>query len=344
MLVPHAGIYLVLISFTFLMHLATCQEIINTLPPDLENVTITGLLVVSVSPCSKTCGLGWRSEYYCRLNKKAHISNCTLTNALCLINQDCGLIAKTTTVGATLSISCLDATIKTLGSSDFIFVWKIARGIVTTDLYLFKVFPLRDTKTPWMIIVKLKAYSTFCILLRMYLEDDYIRKFFVPNVLAQWYHVTKVVIVFVLYQEFEYSEEMIYNVAVPRFMKEAQGLENTVKGALNAKEKHAGTYMCQVQNSKTMQIVKRVLIGVRIIPENLVQLNYYEVLSPEQKEEMEILQGNPVAKKLGKSFWEKVKDLFKSTNMAIRVFAIGLAIGGSLAFVFGAIFLCMTNK
>ncbi|XP_078402322.1 transmembrane protein 81 [Cetorhinus maximus] len=266
MLVPHASIYLVLIFFTFLMHLAACQEIINTLPPELENVTFSGLLVVSVSPCSKTCGLGWRSEYYCKVSKKGYVSNCTSTNALCLINQDCGLIAKTTTVGATLSISCLDATIKTLGSSDFIFVWKIARGIVTTDLYLFKIFPLKGSKTPWMIIVK------------------------------------------------------------------------------NAKEKHAGTYMCQVQNSKTMQVVKRVLIGVRIIPENLVQLNYYEVLSSEQKEEMEILQGNPVAKKKGKSFWDKVKDLFKSANMAIRVIAIGLAIGGSLAFGFGAIFLCMTNK
>ncbi|XP_072419954.1 transmembrane protein 81 isoform X1 [Chiloscyllium punctatum] len=263
MLVPHADIYRVL-SFAFLIHLATFQEDLNTLPPNAENVTITGNLLVSVSPCSKTCGLGWRSEYYCKMDKKGQKSNCTLTNALCLINQDCGLIAKTTTVGATLSISCLDATIKTLGSLDFIFVWKIARGIVTTDQYLFKLFPIRDTNTPWMIIVKA------------------------------------------------------------------------------VEEKHAGTYMCQVQNSKTMQIVKRVLIGVRVIPEKLVQLNYYEVLSPEQKEELAILQGNPVKKK-SKSFFAKVKALFKSANMAVRVIAIGLAIGGACAFVLGAIFLCMTN-
>ncbi|XP_072419955.1 transmembrane protein 81 isoform X2 [Chiloscyllium punctatum] len=117
----------------------------------------------------------------------------------------------------------------------------------------------------------------------------------------------------------------------------------TITGNLLAvEEKHAGTYMCQVQNSKTMQIVKRVLIGVRVIPEKLVQLNYYEVLSPEQKEELAILQGNPVKKK-SKSFFAKVKALFKSANMAVRVIAIGLAIGGACAFVLGAIFLCMTN-
>ncbi|XP_038675540.1 transmembrane protein 81 [Scyliorhinus canicula] len=266
MLVPCTGIYLILASFHFLFHPAICQDVVNTLPPELENATINGLLLLSASPCSKSCGLGWRSEFYCKIDKEARVSDCKLTNTLCLVNQECGLIAKTTTVGATLTISCLDATIKSLGTSDFIFVWKIARGIVTTDKYLFKIFLLKNTKTPWMIIIKA------------------------------------------------------------------------------IEEKHAGTYMCQVQNTKTMQVVKQVLIGVRVIPENLVQLNYFEVLSPEQKEEMQILQGNPVTKKKRKSFLEKVKALFSSANLATRVIASGLAIGGGLVLVFGAIFLCMSNK
>uniref|UniRef100_UPI00398F6EB0 transmembrane protein 81 n=1 Tax=Pristiophorus japonicus TaxID=55135 RepID=UPI00398F6EB0 len=242
------------------------KTLFNALKPRKQQSHQPGLLLVSANPCSKTCGLGWRSEFYCNMNKEGKKTKCVVKNNLCLVNQDCGLIDKTTTVGATLSISCLDETIKTLGSSEFIFVWKIARGIVTTDKYLFKMLPLRETKTPWMIIIN------------------------------------------------------------------------------DIEEKNAGTYMCQVQNSKTMQVVKRVLIAVKVIPEDLVQLNYYKVLSPEQKEEVDILEGNPVKKKKAKSFSEKVKNLFKSTNLAVRVIVTGLAIGGGLAIVLGTIFLCMLRN
>ncbi|XP_078276455.1 transmembrane protein 81 [Rhinoraja longicauda] len=247
---PPVSLCLLFVSFTFLIHrLANSQEApIATLPPEFENFTVTGLLLVSMSPCSKTCGLGWRSEYYCGVNQTGRQTNCELKNALCLVSQDCGLIAKTTSVGTSLNISCLDETIETLGSSDFIFVWKLARGLVTTDRYLFRMYPRRSRETPWMMILK------------------------------------------------------------------------------DAQEKNAGTYMCQVQDANTMQVVKRVLIAVRVIPEHLVQLDYMKVLSPAQKEELLVLEGKPVKKEL-QSFWKNVKDLFKSASMTARAISSGVAIG-----------------
>ncbi|XP_072886295.1 transmembrane protein 81 [Hemitrygon akajei] len=275
---PHAALAFFLIFSPSLSLLANSQRDMNTLPPGLENVTITGLLLVSANPCSKTCGLGWRSEYYCRVNQTGTTNNCVLKNAICLISQDCGLISKTTTVGAPLNISCLDETIETLGSSDFVFVWKISKGIVTTDKALFRLYPSRNLTVPWMINIKV----LICL--------------------------------------------------------------NMIFTKPDIKEKNAGTYMCQVQNNKTMQVVKRVLIAVRVIPPDLVQLNYLEVLSPEQQNELQTLEGNPVKEKQERSFWDNVKDLFKSANMVLRVTVTGVAIGGLLGIVFVILLLCMSKK
>ncbi|XP_059805805.1 transmembrane protein 81 [Hypanus sabinus] len=263
---PHAALAFFLIFSPSLSLLANSQRDVSTLPPGLENITITGLLLVSANPCSKSCGLGWRSEYYCRVNQTGTTNDCVLKNAICLISQDCGLISKTITVGAPLNISCLDETIEALGSSDFVFVWKISKGIVTTDKTLFRLYPSRNLTVPWMINIK------------------------------------------------------------------------------EIKEKNAGTYMCQVQNNKTMQVVKRVLIAVRVIPPDLVQLNYLKVLSPEQQNELQILEGKPVTGKQRRSFWDNVKDLFKSANMVFRVTVTGVTIGGLLGIVLVILLICMSKK
>lgn len=156
---PPVSLCLILISFAFLIHhLANSQQApIGTLPPELENITVTGLLLVSLNPCSKTCGLGWRSEYYCGISQTGKRNNCVLKNALCLVSQECGLISKMGAVGSSLNLSCLDETIETLGSSDFVFVWKLAKGLVTTDRNLFRMYLRRSRKTPWMMILKVLA-------------------------------------------------------------------------------------------------------------------------------------------------------------------------------------------
>ncbi|NXW50718.1 TMM81 protein, partial [Nyctiprogne leucopyga] len=50
-----------------------------------------------------------------------------------------------------------------------------------------------------------------------------------------------------------------------------------------ARESDAGTYRCDVQMLKTFRIIKRVYFGVRVIPKNLVDLNFQKSLTWEQK-------------------------------------------------------------
>nr|XP_008107984.1 PREDICTED: transmembrane protein 81 [Anolis carolinensis] len=53
-----------------------------------------------------------------------------------------------------------------------------------------------------------------------------------------------------------------------------------------AEEYDAGTYRCDVQFMKTYKIVKRIYVGIRVIPGRLVDLNFDKSLNEEQKLEM----------------------------------------------------------
>uniref|UniRef100_A0A8C8SD54 Transmembrane protein 81 n=1 Tax=Pelusios castaneus TaxID=367368 RepID=A0A8C8SD54_9SAUR len=50
-----------------------------------------------------------------------------------------------------------------------------------------------------------------------------------------------------------------------------------------AKESDAGTYRCDVQLKKTFKIVKRLYFGLKVIPHDVVELNFQKSLTPEQK-------------------------------------------------------------
>ncbi|XP_077190811.1 transmembrane protein 81 [Paroedura picta] len=54
-----------------------------------------------------------------------------------------------------------------------------------------------------------------------------------------------------------------------------------------AEEYDAGTYRCDVQFMKNYKIVKRIYFGLRVIPGNLVDLNFEKSLTQEQKTEAE---------------------------------------------------------
>ncbi|KFQ65151.1 Transmembrane protein 81, partial [Phaethon lepturus] len=49
------------------------------------------------------------------------------------------------------------------------------------------------------------------------------------------------------------------------------------------RESDAGTYRCDVQMLKTFRVIKRVYFGVRVIPNDLVNLNFQKSLTWEQK-------------------------------------------------------------
>uniref|UniRef100_A0A4W3IVR6 Transmembrane protein 81 n=1 Tax=Callorhinchus milii TaxID=7868 RepID=A0A4W3IVR6_CALMI len=210
-----------------------------TAPPELQNVTVTGVLLMSASPCSKTCGLGWRSEYRCRVDKVGNTTECILEKALCLVSKECGLTTRTLTAGTGLNLSCVDETMESVGLTEFTFIWRIAKGVVTTDNFFFRPYPLS--------------------------------------------HYTL---------------------------------------------KNAGTYMCEVQNSQTMEVVKQILNAIRVLPAGLVELDFFKALSAQQK--LEMMEGEQVPaiqKGKIKRWWEFFNSFFTNTNSNLRFVGIGGTIG-----------------
>ncbi|NWW93618.1 TMM81 protein, partial [Rhynochetos jubatus] len=59
------------------------------------------------------------------------------------------------------------------------------------------------------------------------------------------------------------------------------------------RESDAGTYRCDVQILKTFRVIKRVYFGVRVIPKDLVDLNFQKSLTWEQKLAASEEEGKP---------------------------------------------------
>ncbi|NXI58082.1 TMM81 protein, partial [Chloroceryle aenea] len=60
-----------------------------------------------------------------------------------------------------------------------------------------------------------------------------------------------------------------------------------------ARESDAGTYRCDVQMLKTLKVLKRIYFGVRVIPNDLADLNFGKSLTREQKLMASEQEGNP---------------------------------------------------
>ncbi|NXS12864.1 TMM81 protein, partial [Neodrepanis coruscans] len=58
-----------------------------------------------------------------------------------------------------------------------------------------------------------------------------------------------------------------------------------------AKEKDAGTYRCDVQVMETFKIVKRIYFGLKVLPKELVGLDFQKSLTWEQKIEANLEEG-----------------------------------------------------
>uniref|UniRef100_A0ACB8F5D4 Uncharacterized protein n=1 Tax=Sphaerodactylus townsendi TaxID=933632 RepID=A0ACB8F5D4_9SAUR len=96
----------------------------------------------------------------------------------------------------------------------------------------------------------------------------------------------------------------------------------------SAEEYDAGTYRCDVQFMKTYKLVKRIYFGLRVIPGNLVDLNFEKSLIPEQSSdaEQEKPQQNTTIDLLK---WQH----FSWRQRALLVFLVGIgsgALGGVL--------------
>ncbi|NXP49952.1 TMM81 protein, partial [Heliornis fulica] len=105
----------------------------------------------------------------------------------------------------------------------------------------------------------------------------------------------------------------------------------------SAKESDAGTYRCDVQMLKTLRIIKRIYFGVRVIPDDLVDLNFQKSLTWEQKlaaNEMEGSTENSTHEEVHEqhSFWQG--ELFYECLVGVGSGVIGgVVVGMALYFL-----------
>ncbi|XP_013013517.1 transmembrane protein 81 [Cavia porcellus] len=92
-----------------------------------------------------------------------------------------------------------------------------------------------------------------------------------------------------------------------------------------ARESDSGTYCCDVQLLKNLRLVKRLYFGLRVLPPNLVNLNFYQSLTEEQKLVNEGLEVNlDNYSKPHRPKWQK------KVASAMGVGIVGGVIGGVL--------------
>ncbi|KAM6217347.1 transmembrane protein 81 [Rhynchocyon petersi] len=169
------------------------------IPEELQ--VAVGKVVVNATPCTVTCGLGYKEETVCEVGPDGVKRRCKFQRLECLTNWICGMLHFTIPVGNEFELSCLSEDILEVGQEAFRFTWRLARGIISTDDELFK--PLRTNSH----FVKFEA----------------------------------------------------------------------------ARESDSGTYRCDVQMLKNLRFVKRLYYGLRVLPPHLVNLNFDQSLTDNQK-------------------------------------------------------------
>ncbi|XP_019369822.1 PREDICTED: transmembrane protein 81 [Gavialis gangeticus] len=133
-------------TFTFAFCLPTAVSLETvTIPEKLKSATVK--VSVSTTSCSVTCGLGFKVEEVCELGPDGKRRHCTFRRSDCLTSWICGLLHFTVPVGKPFELSCLTSEMIGIGSQAFIYTWRLARGIITTNDVLFK-----SIKTPSYVI------------------------------------------------------------------------------------------------------------------------------------------------------------------------------------------------
>ncbi|XP_005989300.1 transmembrane protein 81 [Latimeria chalumnae] len=140
--------------FLLMYSVAGESEVTVTInPTDLEQMkTATGRVAVSSSPCSVTCGLGFRLETVCTVdNQSGKRTQCQMVRTECLSSWICGMKLFTLTKDSNrLVMSCMTNEMMGKGAYTFLYAWKIARGIITKDDALFE--PYRSSRH-WTITI-----------------------------------------------------------------------------------------------------------------------------------------------------------------------------------------------
>ncbi|XP_006159304.1 transmembrane protein 81 [Tupaia chinensis] len=192
-------------GFVFGLLLASYLPLVTTSPNTLaipkKLQEAVGQVIVSATPCTVTCGLGYKEETVCEVGPDGVRRKCKSQRLECLTNWICGMLHFTVLVGQEFELSCLSAEILEVGQEAFRFTWRLARGIISTDDEVFKPFRVNSH--------------------------------------------------FVRFQ--------------------------------SAQEYDSGTYRCDVQLLKNLRLVKRLYFGLRVLSPHLVNLNFDQSLTEDQK-------------------------------------------------------------
>ncbi|XP_043861076.1 transmembrane protein 81 [Dromiciops gliroides] len=193
------GFILGTLAFVFSQPIIVTSRQVLRIP---ENLTLAhGRVIVNATPCTVTCGLGYKKESTCEVGPDGVRRKCETHQTECLTNWICGMVHFTVAVGKEFALTCLSSDILLYGHEAFRFTWMFARGIISTNDELFKPF-----------------------------------------------------------------RRNIHSVMLNP-----------------AREGDSGTYKCDVQLLKNLRFVKRVYFALRVIPANLVNLNFDRSLTEGQK-------------------------------------------------------------
>ncbi|NWU62817.1 TMM81 protein, partial [Pterocles burchelli] len=108
------------------------------IPEELKSAV--GRVATNSTPCSVTCGLGFKLEEMCEVTPAGERRNCTLERSHCVANWICGLVHFTVPTGRAFQFSCLTPHPAGLGSQAYSYMWKVAQGLISTSDELFLPF------------------------------------------------------------------------------------------------------------------------------------------------------------------------------------------------------------
>ncbi|NXR65534.1 TMM81 protein, partial [Rhadina sibilatrix] len=100
-----------------------------------------------------------------------------------------------------------------------------------------------------------------------------------------------------------------------------------------ALESHSGTYRCDVQVLSSFQLVKRIYFGLRVIPRDLVDLDFEKSLTWEQQ--LAASGEEPVGNVTGPAEWEQQRGFWEKQWFYEAVVGIGSGVITGILFSLG---------
>ncbi|NXR06643.1 TMM81 protein, partial [Semnornis frantzii] len=113
-----------------------------TIPAELRTSILK--IAVNSTPCSVTCGVGFKLEQVCDVTGAGERRNCTVQRSTCLASMMCGLLHLAVPVGKPLQLSCLPSDVVAAANGAYRYRWSLAPGVITINKLLLKPFHASD--------------------------------------------------------------------------------------------------------------------------------------------------------------------------------------------------------